>query len=191
MIPGAPAVLVLPIYCWWAFEVALVIRDLVRRKGRWNRDRGTLMIVALGVVGSIAIGGVARQHVPSLDTPAPHVFATAGACVLLLGLALRVWAVVTLGRSFRTSVEVDADQPVVTRGPYKRIRHPSYAGLLLIALGAGLGFGNWLSLAICAIVPPLGMLPRIAVEEAEMNRVLGDQYRDYQARTHRLVPKLW
>jgi protein-S-isoprenylcysteine O-methyltransferase Ste14 len=191
MIPGAPAVLVLPIYCWWAFEVVLVLRDLVRRKGRWNRDRGTLMIVALGVVGSIAIGGLVRLHVPVLDTPARHAFAVAGACVLLLGLALRVWAVVTLGRSFRTSVEVDADQPVVTRGPYKWIRHPSYAGLLLIALGAGLAFGNWLSLAICAILPPLGMLPRIAVEEAEMNRVLGDQYRRYQARTDRLVPKLW
>jgi protein-S-isoprenylcysteine O-methyltransferase Ste14 len=191
MIPGAPAVLLLAIYCWWAFEVGLVIRDVVRRKGRWNRDRGTLVIVALGVVGSIAVGGLVRQHVPSLDMPARQAFAVAGSGVLLLGLALRVWAVVTLGRSFRTSVEVDADQPVVTRGPYKRIRHPSYAGLLLIALGAGLAFGNWLSLAICVIMPPLGMLPRIAVEEAEMNRVLGDHYRSYQARTHRLVPGLW
>jgi protein-S-isoprenylcysteine O-methyltransferase Ste14 len=191
MIPGAPPELLLPIFAWWTFEVTLVLRDLVRRKGRWNRDRGTLMVVALGVVGSIAVGGVVRLHLPSLDTPAQQAFAVAGAGVLLLGLALRVWAVVTLGRSFRTSVEVDADQPVVTRGPYKRIRHPSYAGLLLIALGAGLGFGNWLSLAICAIVPPLGMLPRIAVEEAEMNRVLGDEYRHYQARTDRLVPGLW
>ena len=191
MVPGAPAVLLVPIYCWWAFEVGLVIRDVVRRKGRWKRDRGTLVIVALGVVGSIAVAGLVRVHVPSLDTPAQQAFAVAGACVLLLGLALRVWAVVTLGRSFRTSVEVDADQPVVTRNPYRWIRHPSYAGLLLIALGGGLGVGNWLSLAICAIVPPLGMLPRIAVEEAELNRVLGDQYRSYQARTYRLVPGLW
>jgi protein-S-isoprenylcysteine O-methyltransferase Ste14 len=191
MIPGAPPELLLPIYSWWAFEVTLVIRDLVRRKGRWNRDRGTLMVVALGVVGSIGVAGLVQLHLPSLNTPAQQAFAVSGAGVLLLGLALRVWAVVTLGRSFRTSVEVDADQPVVTRGPYRRIRHPSYAGLLLIALGAGLGFGNWLSLAICAIVPPLGMLPRIAVEEAEMNRVLGDEYRHYQARTDRLVPGLW
>ena len=63
--------------------------------------------------------------------------------------------------------------------------------LLLVALGFGLGAGNWLSLVICAVIPPLGLLPRIAVEELEMIRVLGEQYRSYQAATHRLVPGLW
>lgn len=135
--------------------------------------------------------GVLRLKVPALDTPAPQVFAAVGAALLWLGLALRVWAVGTLGASFRTSVEVDADQPVVSRSPYRWVRHPSYTGPLLIALGAGLGIGNGLSLALCAVVPPLGMLPRIVVEEAEMNRVLGDRHRSYQARTHRLVPGLW
>jgi hypothetical protein len=50
------------------------------------------------------------------------------------------------------------------------MRHPSYTGLLLIALGFGLGVGNWLSLAICAVIPLVGLLPRIAVEEAELAR---------------------
>ena len=191
MVYRVPSVLLVPIYCWYAFEVALVVRDIVRRKGRRNRDRGTRAIVSVTVVGSVVIAGVLRLNVPALDTPAPQVFAAVGAAVLWVGLSLRAWAVWTLGRSFRTSVEVDADQPVVTRGPYRWVRHPSYTGLLLIALGAGLGIGNWLSLVLCAVVPPLGMLPRIVVEEAEMNRVLGDRYRSYQARTHRLVPGLW
>ena len=53
------------------------------------------------------------------------------------------------------------------------------------------GVGNWLSLAICAVIPLVGLLPRIAVEEAELARVLGDQYRSYQKATRRLVPGLW
>ena len=97
--------------------------------------------------------------------------------MIWVGLALRVWAVLTLGRSFSTFIQVDADQAVVTHGPYRWVRHPSYTGLLLIALGFGLGVGNWLSLAICAVIPLVGLLPRIAVEEAELARVLGDQYR--------------
>ena len=72
---------------------------------------------------------------------------------------------------------VDADQTVVTRGPYRWVHHPSYTGLVLIALGFGLGVGDWLSLAICAVIPVVGLLPRIVVEEAELVRVLGDQYR--------------
>src|SRR5215216_7825468 len=80
---------------------------------------------------------------------------------------------------------------VATRGPYRWVRHPSYTGLLLIALGFGLGVGNWLSLAICAVIPLVGLVPRIAVEEAELARVLGDPYRSYQKATRRLVPGLW
>ena len=71
------------------------------------------------------------------------------------------------------------------------MRHPSYTGLLLIALGFGLGVGNRLSLAFCAVIPLVGLLPRIAAEEAELARVLGDQYRSYQKATRRLVPGLW
>jgi protein-S-isoprenylcysteine O-methyltransferase Ste14 len=68
------------------------------------------------------------------------------------------------------------------------VRHPSYTGLLLVALGFGLAAGNWLSLATCAVIPLLGLLPRIAVEESEPARVLGDEYRSYQRATHRIVP---
>lgn len=191
MVSRVPTVLLVSIYCWYAFEVALVVRDVVRRKGGLGRDRGTRAVVSVSVVGSVVVAGLLRVKVPALDASAVQLFGAVGAGLLWLGLALRAWAVWTLGGSFRTSVEVDADQPVVTRGPYRWVRHPSYTGLLLIALGAGFGVGNWLGLALCAVVPPLGVLPRIAVEEAEMNRVLGDRYRSYQARTHRLLPGLW
>ncbi len=170
--PGLSTPLLVSISCWLAWEVGLLVHDLVGRKGRLGPD-------------------LLRSWVPALDTPAPNAFAAAGVVVIWVGLALRVWAVLTLGRSFSTFIQVDADQAVVTRGPYRWVRHPSYTGLLLIALGFGLGVGNWLSLAICAAIPLVGLLPRIAVEEAELARVLGDQYRSYQKATRRLVPGLW
>jgi len=179
------------IYCWLAFELGLLARDLVRRKGHLGRDRGTRMIISASLVLSIFIGIALRTGVPELDTPAPHAFGIAGIVVFWLGLAVRAWSVVTLGGSFSTFVEVDADQAVVTRGPYRWMRHPSYTGLLLIALGFGLGAANWLSLLVCAVGPALGLLPRIAVEEAELTRVLGERYRSYQQATHRIVPGLW
>ena len=178
-------------YCWFALEVGLVVRDLLRRRARLGRDRGTRMIVALSLGGSIFIGSLLRQWVPALDTPAPDAFAVAGLVVIWVGLAVRLWAVMTLGGSFSTFVQVDTDQAVVSRGPYRWVRHPSYTGLLLVALGFGLGARNWLSLLICAVVPLLGLLPRMALEESEMTRVLGEQYRSYQRSTHRLVPGLW
>lgn len=179
------------IFCWLAFEVGLIVRDLVRRKGRLSRDRGTRLIVSLSLGGAIFIGWLLRSWVTVLDVPAPDAFAVAGLVVIWIGLAVRVWAVLSLGGSFSTFLQVKEDQTVVTRGPYRWVRHPSYTGLLLIGLGFGLGIGNWLSLLVCAVVPLLGLLPRIVVEESEMVRVLGEQYRSYQSATHRLVPGLW
>jgi protein-S-isoprenylcysteine O-methyltransferase Ste14 len=49
----------------------------------------------------------------------------AGAVVMWAGLALRIWAILVLGRAFRTTVEVDSNQAVVDRGPYRYERHPS------------------------------------------------------------------
>jgi protein-S-isoprenylcysteine O-methyltransferase Ste14 len=189
--PALSTPFLVSIFCWFAFEMGLLVRDLVRRKGRLGRDQGTRMIVSLSLGGSILLGIVLRGWVPALDMPAPYVFAAAGIVVIWVGLAVRVWAVLTLGGAFSTFIQVDADQAVVTRGPYRWVRHPSYTGLLLIALGFGLGAGNLLSLVICAVLPPLGLVPRIAVEEAEMIRVLGERYRSYQRTTHRLVPGLW
>jgi protein-S-isoprenylcysteine O-methyltransferase Ste14 len=179
------------IYCWAALELALVVRDLVRRRARLGQDRGTRAIVALSLGGSIFVGISTRSWVPALDTPAPAAFAVAGLVAIWLGLALRIWAVVTLGGSFSTFVHVDTEQAVITSGPYRWVRHPSYTGLLLIALGFGLCAGNWLALLICVVVPSLALVPRIAVEESELTRVLGERYRSYQKATHRLVPGVW
>ena len=80
------------IYCWFAWEGGLLVRDLVRRKGRLGSDRGTRVIISLTLAGSIWIGILLRSWVPALDTPAPDAFAAAGVVVIWVGLALRVWA---------------------------------------------------------------------------------------------------
>ena len=179
------------IVCWSALEVVLLARDAVRRSARHRRDRGTRTLVALTLGGALVAAVLVRRWIHALDTPAPYAFAAAGILTIWAGLAVRVWAVVTLGRSFSTFVHVDAGQPVVTSGPYRWVRHPSYTGLLLITLGFGLGIGNWLSVVVCVVVPLLGLLPRIAVEESELTRVAGEDYRSYQQATHRLVPGVW
>jgi protein-S-isoprenylcysteine O-methyltransferase Ste14 len=189
--PSAPTPLQVSLLCWFGVEIILAVRDIARRKARARRDRGTRLVVALSLVAAFAVGWLLRIRLQALDTPAPAVFAGAGLVVIWTGLAVRVWAVLALGGSFSTFVQVDEGQQVVTTGPYRWIRHPSYTGLLLICLGFGIAVGNWLSILACAVIPVLGLLPRIAVEEAELVRVLGEQYRRYQKTTHRLIPGLW
>jgi protein-S-isoprenylcysteine O-methyltransferase Ste14 len=174
--------------CWALFELALRVREAVQRKGGRARDRGTRTLIALSIAVALFAALGAAKAAPGLD--APVAVQVAGGVVLWLGLAVRVWAVAALGGAFRTTVEVDPGQAVVTSGPYRWVRHPSYTGLLLIVAGFGLAAGNWLSLAAVLLVLP-AFVRRIHVEEAELERVLGDAYRRYEGETARLVPGIW
>jgi protein-S-isoprenylcysteine O-methyltransferase Ste14 len=105
----------------------------------------------------------------------------------LIGIAVRWYAVLSLGRFFTTRVMTRADQTVVRRGPYRFVRHPSYSGALLTVLGVLLCQTNLLSLA-CFVLALPGFAYRIRVEERALVSALGEPYRDYMRRTKRLVP---
>jgi protein-S-isoprenylcysteine O-methyltransferase Ste14 len=175
----------LSVACWVVLEVGLRVREAVHGKGRREHDRGTRTLVAISIGVAIFVAVAAGSQDPA---PAWQV---AGGIVLWLGLVMRIWAVAALGRSFRTTVEVDPDQAVVTGGPYRWVRHPAYLGLVLIVAGFGLALGSWLSFAAGLLIPLPALVRRIAVEEAELERVLGDAYRSYEAGRARLLPGVW
>jgi protein-S-isoprenylcysteine O-methyltransferase Ste14 len=179
----------LPLAAWVLVEVGVRVREGVQGKGRADRDRGTRVLIAMTLGAAILAALGARSVAPELSMPAP--LRMLGVVVMWLGLALRVWAIAALGGGFRTTVEVEPGQTVVSGGPYRWIRHPSYAGLLLIAAGLGAALGNWLSLAACFVLPLPAVVWRIHAEEAELNRVLGQAYRTYQSERARLIPGLW
>jgi len=177
---------------WAAVEGSLLVRDLVRGKGSTARDRGTRsLLVVSWLVAFVVAMWVAEQLGQGTGWRLGRWHLPAGLIVMWIGLAIRIWAVVVLGSAFRTTVEVDADHKLVERGPYRLVRHPSYTGILLIAVGYGLTLGNWLSAAILLVIPVATMRRRIAVEEATLTEVIGQPYVAYMERTKRLVPGLW
>src|SRR3954447_18329397 len=171
---------------WAVFELGVRVRERLGGRGGAARDRGTRVLIAITLGAAIAFALVLGSRSRTTGW-----YSIVGVVVMWLGLALRAWAVATLGRAFRTTVEVDSEQAVVSTGPYRWIRHPSYTGLLLIVIGCGMAAGSWLALAVCLVLPLPALLWRIRVEEAELTRVLDDRYGSYQARTKRLLPGVW
>jgi protein-S-isoprenylcysteine O-methyltransferase Ste14 len=179
----------LTLAAWALVEVGVRVREGVQGKGRPDRDRATRVLIAMTLGAAIVAALGARSVAPTLRIAEP--LRMAGVVVMWLGLALRVWAIAALGGAFRTTVEVEPGQTVVSTGPYRWIRHPSYAGLLLIVAGFGAALGNWLSLTACVVLPLPAIVWRIHVEEAELNLVLGEAYRMYESDRARLIPRLW
>jgi protein-S-isoprenylcysteine O-methyltransferase Ste14 len=162
---------------------------------RWrNRTaRRELEWSFFAVFASIAAGFLLAfrlEHVGAtvIDGWAPVIVGTA---ILLAGAAFRIWAILSLGRFFTVTVTIQPEHRIIEDGPYRRVRHPSYTGLLAALAGFGLALGNWLSLLALAVLPLVGILLRIWAEESTLVRALGEDYRAYAARTDRLVPGVW
>jgi protein-S-isoprenylcysteine O-methyltransferase Ste14 len=96
----------------------------------------------------------------------------------------------TLGRSYSRSLRIEDDQAVVTDGPYRLIRHPGYAGSLLLWGGFALTSSSPLVVALVAALLGPAYLRRMRGEEALLERDLPG-YAEYRRRTARLVPRLW
>ena len=110
---------------------------------------------------------------------------------VLVGLGLLVIVFVLKENSFASGViEVDAEQKVISTGPYALVRHPMYSGALVMFLGVPLALGSWWGL-LTLIPMTLAIIWRLLDEEKFLARNLPG-YRVYQEQVkYRLVPFVW
>jgi protein-S-isoprenylcysteine O-methyltransferase Ste14 len=113
-----------------------------------------------------------------------------GVVVLAVGGALRIWPVFVLGNRFSGLVAIQPGHTLLTTGIYRYIRHPSYLGLLLTALGWALGFRSGVGVLLAGLML-LVVLARIRSEERLLLAQFGDEYAAYRARTSRLIPGIF
>ena len=111
-----------------------------------------------------------------------------GILLMLAGLALRWYAIRTLGASFTRDLAVRAEQRVVDTGLYHAIRHPAYSGTLLTCLGIGLATTNGASLIAIMACAVAGHLYRVYLEEGLLCEQLGEPYMEYMRRPRRFIP---
>ncbi len=113
-----------------------------------------------------------------------------GVVLFAAGGVLRMWPVFVLGHRFSGLVAIQPGHQLVTTGIYGVIRHPSYAGLLVSALGWALAFRSALGVLLTAcMLPPL--FARISAEEKLLRTHFGAQYDAYCTRTSRLIPGVY
>jgi protein-S-isoprenylcysteine O-methyltransferase Ste14 len=134
---------------------------------------------------------VAPHIAPAAAIAHPAVGFAIGMVMLVTGVALRLWSFRALGQYFTFTVKVSPDQPVITTGPYRLLRHPGYAGGLLATLGVEVMWGNWVSLATLAALVLAFIIWRIRTEEKALLATLDGSYRAYAAQRKRLVPLVW
>jgi protein-S-isoprenylcysteine O-methyltransferase Ste14 len=156
-----------------------------------REDRGNRwVLVAFTLIGLVAGYLPAYTDRTNLWTLDGDPLRWLGVGLFAAGGTLRIWPVFVLGRRFSGLVAIQPGHTLVTSGIYGVIRHPSYMGLLVNALGWALAFRSAVGLLLTALmIPPL--LARIRAEEALLRTQFGGEYDAYCRRTSRLIPGLY
>jgi len=115
----------------------------------------------------------------------------AGLVLILGAVVLLVWSRIHIRGQYSGHVEVKTDHQLVTSGPYRFIRHPSYCGLLLMSLGVAVGYASLIGLAGFVLLLIPGFIFRIHVEENLLLTQFGAEYEKYAAHTRKLIPGIW
>ena len=122
--------------------------------------------------------------------PFPDWLRWLGAALGVLGVALLLWTHRTLDKNFFGGVKLRQGHSLVTGGPYRRVRHPMYTALFLIGVGYLLLSSSWLIGLPWLTTIAVTAATRVNQEERMLAEQFGDQYRAYQSRTGRFLPRL-
>jgi len=114
-----------------------------------------------------------------------------GVMCLVIGLWLFYRSHADLGTNWSITLEVREQHRLITRGVYRRIRHPMYLALVVYSVGQALVIPNWVAGPANLIVFAILLALRVRAEERMMGEAFGDEYAVYSARTKRLVPGVW
>jgi protein-S-isoprenylcysteine O-methyltransferase len=175
---------------WGVSELCLALAKRSKSDAT-SKDRHSLGLIWVVNLSAIVLGIVAAYRLQECRLPWPKLILECGCCLFVLGTVLRWYSIIHLGRFFTTDVAITKDQHLIDSGPYHVVRHPSYAGSLLAALGFALSFVNWASILITFLPYCSVILWRIHVEEEVLLGALGEQYRSYMHRTKRLIPFIY
>lgn len=149
----------------------------------------TFQQTALFSVGLYLIFGTPSRpdwlNQPLLNVSVP--IALTGLGIALSGVTFSIWARLTLGDNWSSSPSIKHDHTLILSGPYRIVRHPIYAGILLGLVGSALQHGlvrSFLAVNICGV----GLWMKVTEEERFMVHRFGDQYLRYRCDVSALVP---
>jgi protein-S-isoprenylcysteine O-methyltransferase Ste14 len=189
--PGAAEVAFnVAVAAWLVFEFVMRVRQRLRASGQAAADPSALVLLPALVAAVIAAEVLGRRG--GLPWPGGMIWpVVTGVVLIAAGIGLRAWSIATLGRFFQYQIQVQPGHHVVTDGPYRYVRHPSYSGIALVLAGIALACDDIWSLLAVAVLGGAGLAVRIRAEERQLAEALGDEYVHFAAGRKRLVPGVW
>jgi len=177
---------------WITFLIYWIIKAgktrETRRKESWESRYGVTLVLIGGYLlifnRHTRIGLLGRRFVPDASS-----VLILGVVVTWIGVALAIWARHHLAENWSSRVTIKQGHELIRTGPYSRLRHPIYTGLLLATLGSAIAVGEWRSLVgVCLVLAAYSF--KAKQEEAMLTQQFGEKFQEHRKHTGFLLPKL-
>jgi protein-S-isoprenylcysteine O-methyltransferase Ste14 len=154
---------------------------------RNNYSRLGIILQGLGI--GLAGFGPVRMSLPPLS---PQALFQSLAIIVLCGGAIALFAASAraLGANWSIVARTRSDHQLIRSGPYSRVRHPIYLGLLLFLLSLAVALGHFAQLMVAVPIYLAGTLIRTRIEDRLLETKFGDEFRDYARTTPAIIPRI-
>ena len=170
---------------WWLVSATRLNRMKQREPaGEWLL-RFVLMFAAFWLLFR---SGAYLGDLNSRFVPHNTLVRDAGAALTCLGLAFSIWARQHIGRYWSSTVSLRADHQLIRTGPYSRIRHPIYTGILLALTGTVLADGHYRAIVAFVIILA-GLIWKARQEENLLTREFGPAFEEHKRLTGFFLPR--
>jgi len=176
-----------------AYALLSLDEDLAKERFRpptAGADRIAVTFIRIAALAHIIVGALdtGRWH---LTGPVPTGIRLAALVGMAAGLGT-FYRAMHENRFFSAVVRIQSDRghQVISSGPYGIVRHPGYAGLILVPPFSGLALGSWIAVAVGLVMSVL-VVRRVLFEDSFLRKHL-EGYTAYAQRVpHRLIPGVW
>ncbi|HEV3253149.1 MAG TPA: isoprenylcysteine carboxylmethyltransferase family protein [Candidatus Acidoferrales bacterium] len=172
---------------YWMIAARGMKRTSYRDSPAFQIPQILLMLVGFYLLST---NSVRSGHLSESFVPMEPALLAAGTALTFAGLAFAVWARVHLGRNWSGGVRIALDQELIRSGPYARIRHPIYSGMLAAAFGTAIVVGRWYAL-LGAGLATLGFWLKARREEALLAREFGEKFEERRRHTGFFFPRFF
>lgn len=192
MNPLPAVVFTIVMLCWAVFGVIFLFRKRPPRGEVRKREKSFVAGFALQGLGFFLVWTFARTRFSSLVEM--NFLLELILALITIGVAcgstwLVMSAVNTLGKQWSLAARLVEGHALITEGPYSRVRHPIYTGMLGLLLATGLAMSHWFVLAPALIAFWLGTVLRTRSEEKLLREEFGAVFEEYARRVPALIPR--
>lgn len=179
---------------WFGFVLVFLLRKKPEAAPEQKRDRGSVLGFVLQGLSYAIIWTIHRVFFTPVAsmTRGPEIALAIATMTIAVGSVWIVMAAVkTLGKEWSVTARLVEGHKLATRGPYRFVRHPIYAGMLGLLVATGMAISQWIGLLLALVIFSIGTVIRIRSEEKLLREQFGREFDAYASQVAAILPGVY